>query len=401
MADAQKMKVYLDHAAATPCEPEVVAAMAPYWSEVFGNPNSLHQWGRVANQVVEESRARLAEILGAARREEIIFTSSATESNNLAILGVMRAARAKNPERNHFITTQVEHDGTLQVARALEKEGFQVTYLQPDQFGFIAPSELEKAIIPGRTVLFSVVHGHYQFGTLQDLTALGQVCHQNQVLFHTDAAQTFATQEIDVQKLHLDLLTATAAKIYGPKGVALLYAKTGTTLEPLCYGGGQELGRRPATLAVPLIVGFAAAAQLSLQNSPTENARLTKLRDHFISQVLSQIELTTLNGHPTQRLPNNVHFSISGVEGESLLLALDQAGIAISTGSACSSHNLQPDHSLLALGLGPAAAHGSARFTLGRHTTQAQLEYVVTQLSAITGNLRTLSPLSLNSLKTE
>lgn len=391
--------VYLDHAAATPVLPEVLATMQPYWSEQFGNPNSLHQWGRVAHQAVEESRAQLAEILGTKTPKDIIFTASATESNNIALMGVMRSVRAHNPQHNHLITTQIEHDSNLQVAKALEKEGFQVTYLTPDKFGLISAESLKQAIIPNQTVLFSVVHGHYQFGTLQDLSQLAQVCHQQQILIHTDASQSFATQNIQVERDQIDLLTATSAKIYGPKGVALLYVshKIQPPPQPLIFGGGQERGLRSSTLDVPLIVGFARATSLASQTAKKENARLTKLRDYFIDQVLTQIPHVTLNGHPTQRLPNNVHFSVAGVEGESLLLALDQAQIAASTGSACSSQNLQPDHSLLALGLGPASAHGSLRFTLGHSNNQKQIDYTVQKLKEITAHFRQLSPLSIKT----
>jgi cysteine desulfurase len=338
----------------------------------------------------------LAGVLGARAAGEIFFTASATESNNLALLGVMRGARAAREEgRAHLITTQIEHDSTLQVARALEKEGVAVTYLAPDRGGMIAPETLEGAIRPGETVLASIIHGHYQFGTIQDLAALGAVCRKYGVALHSDASQSFASQDIDVERDQIDLLTATAAKIYGPKGAALLYVSERLRPQPqaLIFGGGQESGLRSATLDVPLIVGFAAAARLARAGAARENARLEKLRDQFIAQMLGTVPGVTLNGHERRRLPNNAHFSVAGVEGESLLLALDELGTAVSTGSACSSRNLQPDHSLLALGLGPAAAHGSVRFTLGRATTKEQLTQVVEQVRVIAERLRELSPL--------
>lgn len=397
--------VYLDYAAATPTSPEVMVAMEPYWRENFGNPNSLHRWGQAAHNGVEVARIELLEILGAVNKKEagerggepasgsIVFTASATESNNLALWGVMRAARAKDPRRAHLIVSQIEHDSDLQVARELEKDGFAVTYLAVNKFGQVETQTLRQAIRPGETVLCSVVHGHYQFGTIQDLAELAGVCHQQGVLFHTDAAQTFASQPIDVRAMNIDLLTASGAKIYGPKGIALLYIKNGVEVAAIISGGGQESSLRSGTQDTPLIVGLATAARLTQKKAEVENERLTQLRDWLIAEVQNRLERVTLNGHPSQRLPNNVHFSITGVEGEALLLALDARGIAVSTGSACSSHNLQPDHSLLALGLGPEAAHGSLRITMGSDTTQEKLAYFVDALHDCVENLRQLSPL--------
>ncbi|MCL2110375.1 cysteine desulfurase, partial [Microgenomates group bacterium] len=315
-------------------------------------------------------------------------------SNNLAIAGLMRAARAADSSKNHLLLSSIEHDSALQVGHHLQNEGFQVTFLAPNHLGQIEPENLRSAITP-HTVLVSILHGHYQFGTLQNLRRLGEVCHQAHVFFHTDASQSFGHQDINVVRDHVDLLTATAAKIYGPKGAALLYLSRAVEPlpQPLVFGGGQEMGLRSATLDTPLIVGFARAAALSRAEAKEENARLIVLRDHLINRVLAEIPNSSLNGHPVLRLPNNAHFSLSGAEGESILLALDTRGIAASTGSACSSRSLEPDHSLLALGLTPAAAHGSLRLTLGKSTTLEDIDHTVDVLKEVVAELRKLSPL--------
>ena len=400
----RQKRIYLDYAAATPVLDEVLAAMQPYWSEVFANSSSLHSDGEESHRAIEKVRAKLKEILNAGQSDEIIFTSSATESNNLAIQGVMRSGWARKKikaagfEKPHLIMSAIDHDAALQVALAEKKESeYEVDLVGVDEWGRIKLDELKRMMRPGQTVLVSVIHGHYQFGTLQDLEAISKICHEAGALLHTDAAQSFGHFKIDVQALGIDLLTASAAKIYGPKGIAFLYknARVGR-LEPIFYGGGQEAGQRSGTLATPLIVGLGVAAEVAVRERESENKRLAKLRDDVIKRILTEIPHSHLNGLPAgdkNRLPHNINISFSGAEGESLLLGLDKEGIAVSTGSACSSKSLQPDHSLLALGLGPAEAHGSLRITLGRATSKEDLDYLIEKLKEVVSRLRDLSPL--------
>lgn len=399
-----KKNVYLDYAAATPVLDEVLRAMQPYWSEMFANSSSLHNEGEQSHAAIEEVRLKLKKILHAGKGDEIIFTSSATESNNLAIQGVMRADWVKEKmaqaglKKPHLIMSAIDHDAALQVALAEKRtSNYEVDLVGVDEWGRVKLDELKKLIRPKQTVLVSIIHGHYQFGTIQDLKAISEICHQGGALLHTDAAQSFGHVKIDVQALGIDLLTASAAKIYGPKGAAFLYksARVGK-LEPLFYGGGQEEGQRSGTLATPLIVGLGVAAEVAARDRESENKRLAELRDYAIKRILTEIPHSHLNGLPVgdkNRLPHNINISFAGAEGESLLLGLDEEGIAVSTGSACSSKSLRPDHSLLALGLGPAEAHGSLRMTLGRSTSKEDLDYLIGKLKVVVSRLRTLSPL--------
>ena len=408
-----KKRIYLDYAAATPMSKGVLEAMKPYFSEKFGNPNSLHSYGAEANLEIEKVREKIKTILEAGEEDEIIFTSSATESNNLAIQGVVRRWWRENnkvrqdEKKPHIIVSQIEHDAVIQIAKQLEKRGeCTVTYLGVDKTGLIKTEDLRAAIKPRETILVSIIHGHYQFGTIQNLTELIKICRDEEgyngekILFHTDAAQSFGVTDIKVKEMGIDLLTASGAKIYGPKGIGFLYKSQRVgKLEALLYGGGQEMGQRSGTLAVPLIVGMGAAVEEMIGKRDEENRRLSELRDYTIDKILMEIEGAKLNGvmatkeGKNERLPSNIHFSFPGAEGEALLLALDAAGIAVSTGSACSSLSLEPDHSLLALGLGPEAAHGSLRITLGRETKKEDLDYLVGELKIIVKKLRELSPL--------
>lgn len=380
--------IYFDYAASTPVAPEVLSAMLPYFDPAFcGNTMSLHQMGSTASQVVESCRVSLANILKV-QPSEIIFTGSATESNNTVLKGIAFANQAKG---KHLIVSSIEHDCVLNSAKWLETQGFEVTYLSVDKYGLVDLDQLKQAIRPD-TILVSIIHGNNEIGTLQDLASIGQICHDRGVYFHTDAAQSFTKTDIDLSKLNVDLLTASSQKIYGPKGCALLYVKTGTKITPLLHGGGHEFNLRSSTLNLPAIVGFTKAAELAVKNFDQETKRLTNLRDYLIKNILKSIPESHLNGHPTQRLCNNVNISFDRVEGESLLLELDFYGIEASTGSACSSASLEPSHVLLATGLKPEEAHGSLRFSLGRYTTQADVDYLLTVLPQVINKFRQISP---------
>ncbi len=381
-----KKRVYLDYAATTPVDRRVLKAMMPYFSQEFANTMSLHQFGRKAASVVENSRKTIADFINA-RPEEIIFTSSATESNNLALKGVAQA----NKEKRHFIISSIEHDCVLESARWLKKQGFKITYISVDKYGLINLKELERAI-DKKTALVSIIHGNNEIGTIQDLTSIGRLCRKLGVYFHTDSAQSFGKLPIDVDKMNIDLLTASSHKIYGPKGAALLYIRNGIAIEPLLHGGGHEKGLRSSTLNVPAIVGFAKATEILKKEGEEENKRLSILRDLLIFEILRNIKGSQLNGHPQKRLSNNINISFTGVEGESLVLELDHYGVAVSTGSACSSKTLEPSHVLTACGLKPQEAHGSLRISLGRWTTKSDILYTVKILSQAVKKLRKISP---------
>jgi cysteine desulfurase len=382
---------YFDYAASTPLDPRVLKTMMPYFKAKYaGNTMSLHSFGRKASSAVEDSRATFANILNC-KSEEIIFTGSATESNNTVLKGI---AFANQKRGKHIIISSIEHDCVAESANWLEKQGFEITKLPVDKYGLVDLKVLEKSIRPD-TILVSIIHGNNEIGTLQDLELIGEICQKHKVYFHTDASQSFGKVPIDVQKTHLDLLTASSHKIYGPKGVALLYIKSGTKIEPLLHGGGHELGLRSSTVNTPLIIGFAKAASICIDEMESETKRLTILRDKIIKNILTNIEGSSLNGHPTQRLANNINISFSKVEGESLMLQLDFAGIACSTGSACSSSSLEPSHVLLATGLEPAEAHGSLRFSIGRWTTEAEVDYLLETIPKVINKFRILSPFKL------
>ena len=386
-----KKTVYLDYAATTPVDPQVLKAMLPYFSTRFGNSMSLHALGQEAKSALEQSRKQIANIIGA-KTSEIFFTGSASESNNLAIKGV---AFANKDRGRHIIISAIEHPCIMQSAAFLEKHaGFTITRLRVDKFGQVNPADVAKAITK-ETILVSIMHANNEFGTIEPIAKIGQICRDKGVLFHTDASQTFAKLLIDVNKMKIDLLTASSHKIYGPKGAACLYIRSGTGIEPILHGGSQEFNRRASTVNVPAIVGFAKASTICVKRMARENKRLASLRDKLIKGVLSRISRSRLNGHPKLRLANNANFSFDFVEGESIILSLNALGIAASTGSACSSDKLEPSHVLLAIGLRIEQAHGSLRLTLGRWTTEKDINYALKVLPKIIKNLRIISPFKI------
>ncbi len=381
-------RIYLDHAATAPTHPEVVKAMLPYFTDAFGNPSSIYSYGQEAKRAVEEARTKVAGLIGA-RSEEITFTSGGTEADNFALEGVAYANERKG---NHIITTSIEHHAVMEVGKFLEKRGLRITYLPVDKHGQVDPDDVKKAI-SDKTVLISVMHANNEVGTIEPVEEIGQIAHEAGIHFHTDAVQTVGHIPVNVDKLKVDLLSISAHKFYGPKGVGALYVRKGTKLVSFMHGGEQEKRRRAGTENVPAIVGLGKAADLAVQEMGKEAEQMAHLRDKLTKGLMEKIDHIRLNGHPTRRLPNNVNVSVDFVEGESLLLNLDLEGISASTGSACSSASLKPSHVLLALGLSPEQAHGSLRFTLGRENTEADMDKVLEVLPGIVAKLRAMSPL--------
>ena len=380
-------KIYLDYAATTPVDPRVLKAMLPYFSEKFGNTMSLHSFGQEAKEALEESRGVIAGLMGA-KPKEIIFTSSATESNNTALKGIAFANRKKG---NHIIISPIEHDCVIESAKWLESQGFEVTRLKVGKFGLVDPADVKKAIKKD-TILVSVMHANNEIGTIEPIEEIGKICRERNVYFHTDAAQSFGKIPIDVNKMNIDLMTVSSHKTYGPKGAGALFVRGGTKIEPIIHGGGHESGLRSSTVNVPAIVGFAEAARICQREMRREAEKLTKLRDKLIKGVLKKIGGSHLNGHPKKRLPNNANFWFKGVEGESIVMHLDLLGIAVSSGSACSSKSLAPSHVLLAIGLRPEQAYGSLRLSLGRWTKEKDINYVLDVLPKVVKRLREISP---------
>lgn len=380
-------QIYMDHSSTTPVDAAVMEAMLPYFSEKFGNPSSIYSLGREARKAMEEARNKVADLIGA-KKEEIIFTGSGTESNNLAIKGSVYRNRKKG---DHIITSSIEHHAVLNTCKYLESQGFKVTYLPVSKDGLVNPADVEAAITP-KTILITIMHANHEIGTIQPIEEIGKLAKEKNIPFHTDAAQTAGNLPLNVDTLGVSLLSMSAHKLYGPKGVGALYIRKGTGLEPLLHGGGHERDIRSGTENVPGIVGFGKAAQLAKERLP-EAAKITRLRDSLIKGVL-EIKDAFLNGHPVKRLPNNVNVRFSFIEGESMILNLDMKGVAASTGSACSSKSLEPSHILLATGLKHEEAHGSLRFTLGRGNTQEDVDYVVSVLPEIVNKLRMISPLA-------
>ncbi len=380
-------QVYMDNSATTAVHPDVTEAMLPYFSEKYGNPSSIYTIGRQAKRAIEESRQKVADLIGA-KKEEIIFTGSGTESDNLAIKGIAFKNRNKG---NHIITSSIEHHAVLHTCKYLEKNGFRVTYLPVDKDGLVNPEEAGKAITP-ETILISVMHANNEIGSIQPIEEIGRIAKEKDIPFHTDAVQTAGKIPVEVNALNVSLLSMSAHKIYGPKGVGALYIKKGTIVEPQMHGGGHERNIRSSTENVPGIVGFGKACELAKEHLPDEK-EISALRDRLIKGIL-EIKDSYLNGHPTKRLPNNANFRFSYIEGESLILNLDMKGVAASTGSACSSTSLEPSHVLMAIGLRPEEAHGSLRFSLGRENTQDEVDYVISILPEIVNKLRMISPLA-------
>jgi len=380
--------IYMDHSATTPVAAEVLEAMLPYFSQRFGNASSLHGFGREAKEALEESRQRVARLLNA-HPGEIVFTSGGTESDNLALRGI--AYKNRNSGR-HIITSQIEHPAILETCRSLEQEGFSVTYLPVNREGLIELSELERAIRPD-TILISIMHANNEVGTIQPLEEVGRLAADRDIYLHTDAVQTVGKIPVDVEAMGADLLSLSAHKLYGPKGVGALYIRRGTKMQSLSTGGGHERNLRSGTENVAGIVGLARAADLAGEEMAAEGQRLSQLRDRLADLVLGRVKDAWVNGSMEKRLPGSLNFGFSYVEGESLLLYLDSKGIAVSTGSACSSHKLEPSHVLLALGLKPEECHGSLRITMGRSNSQEQVDYVAECIAEAVERFRMMSPL--------
>jgi len=378
----------MDHSATTPVAAEVLEAMLPYFSQRFGNASSLHGFGREAKEALEESRQRVARLLNAHPRE-IVFTSGGTESDNLALRGI--AYKNRNSGR-HIITSQIEHPAILETCHSLEREGFSVTYLPVNREGLIELSELERAIRPD-TILISIMHANNEVGTIQPLEEVGRLAADRDIYLHTDAVQTVGKIPVDVEAMGADLLSLSAHKLYGPKGVGALYIRRGTKMQSLSTGGGHERNLRSGTENVAGIVGLARAADLAGEEMAAEGQRLSQLRDRLADLVLGRVKDAWVNGSMEKRLPGSLNFGFSYVEGESLLLYLDSKGIAVSTGSACSSHKLEPSHVLLALGLKPEECHGSLRITMGRSNNQEQVDYVAECIAEAVERFRAMSPL--------
>ena len=379
---------YLDYAATTPVPAPVAEVMVKVLTEDFGNPSAQYPLGRAARDLVEESRAAVAEALGC-KSQQLLFTSCGTESDNWAVKGV---ALANEKKGRHLILSAIEHHAMLHSARALEKLGWEVTLLPVDEDGVVAPEAVEAAIRPD-TVLVSVMAANNEIGTVEPLEAIGEIAHRHGVIFHTDAVQAFGHIPLDVDRMHIDLLSASAHKFHGPKGVGILYVRRGVKLAPFMDGGAQEKKRRAGTSNVPGIVGMGAAAEEAMRNMERSMAGVSGIRDHLIARIEAEIPYARLNGHRTNRLPGNVNFCFRFIEGESMLMLLDAAGICASSGSACTSGSLDPSHVLLAIGLPHEIAHGSLRLTLSEETTLADADAVVDQLKQIIPRLRSMSPL--------
>lgn len=382
-------QIYMDHGATTPVDPLVVDAMLPYFTEKFGNASSLHSFGQEATSALEQSRQQVAASIGA-KPEEIIFTSGGTESDNLAIKGI---AYRNSGKGKHIITSTIEHPAILNTCAYLEKEGFDVTYVPADSDGIIDMDELKKAIRDD-TILISVMHANNEIGTIQPISDISKLAKEKSIYLHTDAVQSFGKIAVNVDELGVDMLSMSSHKIYGPKGVGALYVRKDTPLQALAHGGSHERSMRAGTENVSGIVGFAKAVALADERLVDDEKHMTQLRDSLIGKVMDSIDDVELSGHPTNRLPNNVNLRFSFIEGESMLLFLDMKGIAISTGSACSSKSLEPSHVLTAIGLRPEDSHGSLRITLGKDNTQEEVDYVVDALVEVVGRLRAMSPIA-------
>jgi cysteine desulfurase len=378
----------MDYAATTPVSPEVFEEMKPYFTEYFGNPSSVYLLGRKSREAVDLARDRVAKALGADARE-IFFTGSGTEADNWAIKSIAYTYKEKG---NHIITTKIEHHAVLHTCEYLECQGFEVTYLSVDKDGLISLEELENAI-KDTTILITIMHANNEIGTIQPLKEIIEIAKKYDVLVHTDAVQTFGKIPLDVKKLDIDLLSISAHKIYGPKGVGALFIKRGTKLHQFIHGGAQEKRLRAGTENTSGIIGFGKAAELIVNELPAEEKRQQELRDYLIDSVLSKIPHSKLNGHREKRLPFNANFSFNFIEGEGLLLSLDLKGIAASSGSACTSGSLDPSHVLMSIGLTHEVAHGSLRLTLGKYTVKEDVDYVIEVLPQIIGRLRDMSPL--------
>ena len=383
-----KKLIYLDNAATTKTAPEVVEAMLPYFSEIYGNPSSIYSLAGESKKAVDHAREIIAGALGA-QPEEIYFTAGGTESDNWALKA---AAEFYKKKGNHIITTKIEHHAILHTCQWLEKQGFEVTYLNVDENGVVKLEELKKAIRP-TTILISVMYANNEIGTIQPIKEIGEIAREHGILFHTDAVQAFGQLPIQVDDCHIDMLSASGHKLNGPKGIGFLYIRKGVKIRSFIHGGAQERKRRAGTENVPGIVGLGKAVERAVSTRKERADKEKELRDYLIGRVLKEIPYTRLNGHRTMRLPNNANFSFQFIEGESLLIMLDMEGICGSSGSACTSGSLDPSHVLLAIGLPHEIAHGSLRLTLSEETTKEELDFVVESLKKIIDRLRSMSPL--------
>ncbi len=393
-------KIYLDYSATTPVDKRVVKAMKPYFSKIFGNASSLHGAGKLAQKALNDSREKIAHLVGV-NPEEIVFTSGGSEADNLALKGVTSALDYPG---QHIIVSSIEHHAILSTAHFLEKQGIEITYLPVDKSGLINPIELQKSIKPS-TTLISIMHANNEMGAIQPLKEIGQIVKRERIkreknnnsypiYFHTDAVQTLGHIPFDVEDLGIDLFSASAHKLYGPKGVGMLYVRNGVKIESLIHGGAHEKGRRASTENISGIVGFAKALELAYQEMGKEAERLTRMRDYFIDNILSKIKKSHLNGPKEKRLPNNINISIEGIEGEAMLIDLDYFDVYCSTGSACSSATLEPSHVLTAMQLPPEISHSSLRFSLGRWTKKKDLDYTIKRLILTVNRLRNISAIN-------
>jgi cysteine desulfurase len=386
----------MDHAAGRPVEPRVMEAMLPYMESSYGNPSSLHVFGQEAKRAVEEARAKVAGLINAEKKESIIFTSGATESNNLAIKGVANRNRDRG---TRILTSGVEHMSVVNPCKFLTTKGFEVVFLPVDKYGFLNLESLQKELTD-KTILVSIVYANNEIGTIEPIKEISRIVHSKNAYLHVDATAACGQIPADVKNEGIDLLTISSNDMYGPRGMSALYVKEGVRLEPLFHGGGQERGLRSGTENVAGIVGFGKAAEIAKREIQAESVRLTKLRDRFIDGLLKPIPYSFLNGHPTTRLPDNVSVRYSFIEGESMLLSLDMMGVYASSGSACTAKTLEPSHVLLAIGLKHEEAHGSLMFTLGRHNTEEEVDYAASLMPDIVKRLRNMSPLTPKELRT-
>ncbi|PKM80918.1 MAG: cysteine desulfurase NifS [Firmicutes bacterium HGW-Firmicutes-14] len=381
-------KIYMDHSATTRTDNDVATFMVKYMTETYGNPSSVHSFGREARKAVDEAREKVAQAIGA-QPDEIIFTSGGTEADNLAVRGVAYANRKRG---NHIITSSIEHHAVLDTCKSLEREGFEVTYLPVDEYGMVRTEDLKNAITD-RTILVSIMHANNEVGTIQPIKEIGAIARGKGIPLHSDTVQSIGKIPVDVNELNIDLLAISAHKFYGPKGIGCLYMRKGVRMLPVTFGGSQERKRRPGTLNVPGIAGLGLAIEKAAVSVGEQAPYQARLRDRMIKGIMEKIDYVKLNGHPAERLPNNVNLSFQFIEGESLLLSLDMKGVAASSGSACTSGSLDPSHVLLAMGLSHEIAHGSLRLTLGKENTEEEADYVIEVLPEIVKRLRAMSPL--------
>lgn len=383
-------RVYMDHTAGKPVTPEIFEAMMPYFTEKCGNPSSPHSWGNEARKAMEDARAKIVRLIGAKKPEEVFFTSGGTESNNLGIRGTALRNRDRG---NHVITTTAEHMSVMNPCKSLMKQGFEVTFVPVDKHGVVDLQALESAITD-KTTLVSVAYANGEVGTIQPMQKISEIVHRKGAALHVDAVAACGQVPINVQEENIDLMSISSNDLYGPRGMGALYVKTGTRIEPIIQGGGQERGLRSGTENIAAMVGMGKAAEIADSEMKTEPPRLSQLRDQLIGKALEAVPASFLNGHPTQRLPNNANLRFSYIEGESLILSLDMSSIACSSGSACTSKTLEPSHVLIAIGLKHEEAHGSLLFTLGKQNNEEDVDYVVEALPDIVKRLRAISPLT-------